>query len=404
MSNLDRFRDIEDYLNTRFFERQDAIRGLLIGLLARQHIFFMGPPGEAKTELAMTLAKLIDGQFFSWLLTATTSPDEVFGAPSIPRYVKDGVLERNTKHKLPEAKIALLDEFFNSNSAVLNNLLNVLNERIFYNGLGSQEVPLEFAVLASNVLPEEGEGLEAIWDRIGLKYIISPIEDERAFLQMIQRTDLGLSEAVAPILNLSELGAAQAEVQAIDFGRNGYAMHRALRRVLLERHIQVSDRKYSQTILLLKANAYLEGRDHVAPKDYQILAHVFWRDEEDKEMLDEVIRSLVLPYLTELQKMEERLTVLSLEIIRMPDGEQRIKRASEANAKCLDAMRLLGDYIQHSKTPERRMYYQTKERLKYLNCRLADITLNMACEEFLGRPIDERYISNFYGSNNKAIS
>jgi MoxR-like ATPase len=59
VSNFEKLQQIEDYLNIRFFERQEAIRGLLIGLLARQHIFFVGPPGEAKTELAMTLAKLI---------------------------------------------------------------------------------------------------------------------------------------------------------------------------------------------------------------------------------------------------------------------------------------------------------------------------------------------------------
>ncbi len=387
MSNLEKFQQIENYLNTSFFERHDAIRGLLIGLLARQHIFFMGPPGEAKTELAMTLAKLIDVQFFSWLLTPTTSPDEIFGAPSIPRYVKDGILERNTAHKLPEANIALLDEFFNSNSAVLNNLLNVLNERIFYNGIGLQKIPLEFAVLASNVLPEEGEGLEAIWDRIGLKYIINPIQDEQAFIRMIQKADCGSSQQVVPILYLGELTAAQVEMRAIDFGKSGYEMHRVLRRVLMERHIQVSDRKYNQTILLLKANAYLDGRDHVAPKDYQILTHVFWRDEEDKRMLDGVIQSLVLPYLTELEKLEERLTYISWEIIKMPPGDERIKKATEANAKFLDAMRLLGKHIEHSQTPvsDRRIYYQSKERLKYLNSRLAAIVLDLACEEYLGR-------------------
>jgi MoxR-like ATPase len=323
--------------------------------------------------------QVIDEQFFSWLLTPMTSPDEVFGAPSIPRYVKDGILERNTKHKLPEARIALLDEFFNANSAVLNNLLNILNERIFYNGIKTQDIPLEFAILASNVLPEEGEGLEAIWDRIGLKYIINPIQDEKAFMQMIQRADCGSSYPVVPLLNLGELAAAQAEVKLIDFGQNGYAMHRVLRRVLMERHIQVSDRKYKQTILLLKANAYLDGRDHVSPKDYQLLAHVFWRDEEEKIVLDGVIRSLVLPYLTELQKLEERLTVISWEIINMPQGQQKIIKATEANAKFLDAMKLLGKHMEHSQTPvsDRRHYYQAKERLRKLNSKLAHIVLDL---------------------------
>lgn len=379
MSNVEKFIEIENYLNSRFFERQDAVRGLLIGLLARQHVFLTGPPGEAKTELAMTLAQLIDGEFFSWLLTPTTNPDEIFGAPSIPRLIKDEILERNTKNKFPEAHIALLDEFFNSNSAVLNNFLKVFNERLFDNGVGVQKIPLEFAVLASNVLPEEGADLEALWDRIGLKYVIGPIQDEQDFMQMIKRADCGYSETVVPIIDLGELAAAQAEVRAIDFGKNGYEMHRVLRRVLMERHIQVSGRKYNQMILLLKANAFLDGRDHVSPKDYQLLSHVLWRDEEDRKKIDGIVRSLVLPYLTELQKLEERLTILSWEIIRMPEGQQKIIKATEANAKFLDAMRLLGKHIEHSQTPvsDRRIYYQSRERLKKFNNKLANIVLDL---------------------------
>lgn len=379
MSMVGKFKQIEEYLNTRFFERQEAIRGLLIGLLSRQHVFLLSPPGEGKTELATTLAKLIDGEFFSWLLTPTTHTDEIFGAPSIPRYVKNEILERNTKHKFPEANIALLDEFFNSNSAVLNNFLKVFNERLFDNGAGEQRIPLEFAVLASNVLPENEAGLEALWDRIGLKYVISSIQDEQAFLQMIRKNDCGVSETVIPLLNLKELAIAQSEVRSIDFKENGYEMHRVLRRVLLERHIQVSDRKYGQTIMLLKANAYLDGRDHVAPKDYQILTHAFWRDEDDRRLLDKVIKAMVLPYLSELQKLEERLTGLAWEIIRMPEGEQKILKATEVNAKFLDAMELFQKHIQHPQTPEKdtRLYYQARDRLRKLNSRIVDIVLDL---------------------------
>ena len=39
-------------LNHSFYERQTEVRGLLVGLIARENVLLLGPPGTAKTELA----------------------------------------------------------------------------------------------------------------------------------------------------------------------------------------------------------------------------------------------------------------------------------------------------------------------------------------------------------------
>ena len=39
-------------LKQRFVERDEIVDGLLIALLARQHVLLIGPPGSAKSMLA----------------------------------------------------------------------------------------------------------------------------------------------------------------------------------------------------------------------------------------------------------------------------------------------------------------------------------------------------------------
>ena len=56
---------------------------------------------------------------------------------------------------LPEAEFAFLDELFNANSAILNNLLTVLNERIYRRGSEIHQLPLLSLFAASNHLPED---------------------------------------------------------------------------------------------------------------------------------------------------------------------------------------------------------------------------------------------------------
>ena len=63
-----------------------------------------------------------------------------------------------------QAEVAFIDEVFKANSAILNTLLTILNERLFDNGSERVPVPLLCMVAASNELPESEE-LDALYDR-----------------------------------------------------------------------------------------------------------------------------------------------------------------------------------------------------------------------------------------------
>jgi MoxR-like ATPase len=67
---------------------------------------------------------------------------------------------------------------FKANSAVLNSLLTILNERLFDNGSQRVPVPLICLVGASNELPESEE-LDALYDRFLFRFNVSPVRGAR---------------------------------------------------------------------------------------------------------------------------------------------------------------------------------------------------------------------------------
>lgn len=66
---------------------------------------------------------------------------ELFGPLSM-RALEDDRYIRQTEGYLPKANVAFVDEIFKANSAILNTLLTVLNERLFDNGTDREQVPL----------------------------------------------------------------------------------------------------------------------------------------------------------------------------------------------------------------------------------------------------------------------
>src|SRR5437879_13911090 len=119
MTSQEKLKNIREELKQMFLERNDLIDGALAALLSSHHLLIIGPPGTAKSMLADELCRRIEGaNYFQWLLTKFSTPEEIFGAVSLSGLEHDDY-RRVTSHKLPEAHIAFLGEIFKSNESIL---------------------------------------------------------------------------------------------------------------------------------------------------------------------------------------------------------------------------------------------------------------------------------------------
>lgn len=272
----ERVRKVLAALNAHLYGKEEAVRLALLSAVAGESVFFLGPPGTAKSMISRRLAAAFkdidrDKDYFEYLMNEFSTPDEICGPVSLKKLNEDEYL-RHTEGYLPQARVAFLDEIWKSGPAILNTLLTIVNERKFHNGRRVEPVPLVSLAAASNELPERGRGLEALWDRFILRVMVNPVASEEDFFKVVDspaqeepridgRHQLGFGEVVA----------WQEAIDAVELGDDARKVISAIRRELERRNQQlaaeereeegwyVSDRRWKKIVRILKTSAFLNG-------------------------------------------------------------------------------------------------------------------------------------------------
>jgi MoxR-like ATPase len=179
----DRVLEVERRLNELYRENADTIRLMIASAIAQQTFIMIGPPGVAKTAMATKFFELLGlskpteaskeggekSAYFEYLLHSFTIPEELYGPINIEELRgkeimgdKGQIIKRTTprvvrenKNMLtgPGVKACFLDEVFKANSAILNTLLTLINERRYFNDSIFQPSDLRVIFGASNETP-----------------------------------------------------------------------------------------------------------------------------------------------------------------------------------------------------------------------------------------------------------
>lgn len=278
-------------LKGKFFERDHIITAAWTALLSKQHMLQLGVPGTAKSAVTQALCASITGaNYFERLLTRFSPPEELFG-PTSMKGLENDEYRRIVDRMLPTAHISFVDEIFKANAAILNSLLTIINERGFDNGTERINVPLISMFGASNELPQEEE-LDALYDRFILRFDVPYIQDGSNW-EALMMTENG--DGITNTISLEDLQGAQDAVKKVTISPATVGTMREIKMRLERQGIFASDRRWKQTVGVLKAWAWLHGRDEVMMIDLGLLCDMLWRDPQQRPIVVQEVLAVTNP-------------------------------------------------------------------------------------------------------------
>ena len=331
-------RDVIQVMKKTFVAKDEVIDLLAVSLVAGENLFILGPPGTAKSALVQELARHLDGNSFDYLLTRFTEPNELFGPFDI-RKLREGELVTNTMGMLPEAELVFLDELLNANSAILNSLLTVLNERVFRRGRENHELPTLMVVGASNNLPED-DALNALFDRFLLRVYCGPVADEELQNVLTAGWALDMHKVKEEAkMSFNEIRQLQTTLKSVDLS-NVISHYAELIHRIRHAGIDISDRRAVKLQKLIAASALICGRTQATVSDLWVMQYI-WDLEEQQEIL----RALVQDH---LKREKVVLDHPRASINNRPDSES-LARDLESIEQRMNAGSNVGDEIAYLK-------------------------------------------------------
>jgi MoxR-like ATPase len=348
---VDKLNTLSARTNGIVLECTTEVRCGINALLTGRHVCMIGPPGVAKSLLVRTLVGLIDGMgqgsYFETLLGKMDTPGKLLGPISLKALEQDEE-RRNTIGRLPEAKVAFIDEIWEGSSALLEYLLPILNERLFHNAGLPTRVPLVTAFMASNKTPERSAELAALWDRITFRLFTKPLQNDDSFGAMLRaayerfaRNGFAGQEVLEPVITWDEIVTAQEAVRGVVISDDVFEALTTLRGTLSRDGIVPSERRFAHSLPVIQAQAFLAGRMVAGIDDMRLLAHVLWNTQDQQPTVQRQVFELANPDDKVAMEISESVEVLAKELdalLTTADNTQaRSRKAVELQGKLENA-------------------------------------------------------------------
>lgn len=298
---IGRLKEIENVQNQHIYEREDVARAITICLIVRGHLLLTGPPGVAKTtQIRLAARHIRGGRFFHTQLSPFSTVEEIFGPVDLHAY-KEGERRRVSAGMLQEADVAVIDEIYNGNEAVLKALLAPMNEGVYAEQGRFEPIPLRTLMGTTNGIPDPTErrekGLEGFHDRWLFRFAVGDLKSSVNFTRMLWSPDIDFHryepdpKATVTLDELEALRRASEEVR-LPVSICEELAH--VREAMDDEGIYCSPRRWKQVRRALQASALLDGRRDVSERDFSILRHTLWGDVEEIAAIEKILEPYLL--------------------------------------------------------------------------------------------------------------
>lgn len=347
----ERIQRLLQEISRGIYEKDTELAMSLLAAIAGESLILLGPPGVAKSMVARRVkAAFRQAKSFEYLMSRFSTPDEIFGPVSISKLKDSDKYERSIEGYLPSADVVFLDEIWKAGPAIQNTLLTVMNEKLFRNGDKEIHVPLKLLIAASNELPTQGEGLEALWDRFIIRMECENIKQEKNFNAMLTDDTGGAEIELDRDLQIDdqEYQKWSGQIDKIVFSEHALKCINMIRRALGnvavdlsdERHqVYVSDRRWKKIARLLRTSAFIHDRNEVTACDLVPIYHCLWQEpEEANDLRRIVISTLFNEFATKIEGLKVAIDddIRVTRLHKATTEAQRMMELADSNKKVFD--------------------------------------------------------------------
>ncbi len=221
------FRAFFEEIGAQFLERERLVEQLQLALLSREHLLAFGPPGTAKSQLALSVMKrIVDAEsgapsVFSKQIAETTVQSDLVGPVDFKVLTRTGRTEHLTDEGILGAVHGILDEVFDGREMLLRSILNLLEEREHKSGHKITAGRTECTVMTSNrylseVVQRNPELMLAFSDRISFVcFVPKGFARPASRAEMLRRAAVHERPVFRCPLTLQDLDALQAAADGV---------------------------------------------------------------------------------------------------------------------------------------------------------------------------------------------